>query len=73
MIEDKYSKGGESKEGTYHVNKPVEIEYRTSPRTIFIVLALLTRNIYQYYFALLMIAEKNNYCCVNPELFLYSM
>ena len=30
--------------GTYDVNKPVEIENRISPRTIFIVLALLTRS-----------------------------
>ena len=30
--------------GTYHINTPVEIDHRISPRTIFIVLVLLVRN-----------------------------
>ena len=29
---------------TYHINTPVEIDHRISPRTIFMVLALLARN-----------------------------
>ena len=30
--------------GTYHISTPVEIDHRISPRRIFIVLVLLTRN-----------------------------
>ena len=42
MVGTKFKK--EIIKAAYHVNAPVEIDHRISPRTIFIVLVLLTRN-----------------------------